>query len=155
MQQSQDAVWLSPETFILFFLPSDQEVNQSVSLLHVVFEWLTKCNWAWEEMHGQPSIVCLLRVHACVCQVCSICAFIWVFVQGIRVNSELTQCCGKWGEKTLRTEGQVFFFFFFYGYMHRLIQQAPAVCVVDSPLGSFAIDQGFGLSFSFAAFQKS
>lgn len=45
--------------------------------------------------------------------------------------------------------------FFFYGYMHRLIQQAPAVCVVDSPLGSFAIDQGFGLSFSFAAGQKS
>lgn len=44
---------------------------------------------------------------------------------------------------------------FFYGYMHRLIQQAPAVCVVDSPLGSFAIDQGFGLSFSFAAGQKS
>lgn len=152
MQQSQDAVWLSPETFILFFLPSDQKVNQSVSLLHVVFEWLTKCNWAWEEMHGQPSIVCLLRVHACVCQVCSICTFIWVFVQGIRVNSELTPCCGKWGEKNLMDWKTVFFF---HGYMHRLIQQAPAVCVVDSPLGSFAIDQAFGLSFSFAAGQKS
>lgn len=152
MQQSQDAVWLSPETFILFFLPSDQEVNQSVSVLHVVFEWLTKCNWAWEEMHGQPSVVCLLRVHACVCQVCSICAFIWVFVQGRRVNSKLTQCCGKWGGNL--TDWRTAFFFFFW-YMHRLIQQAPAVCVVDSPLGSFAIDQGFGLSFSFAAGQKS
>lgn len=112
MQQSQYAVWLNPETFILFFLPSDQEVNQSVSLLHVVFEWLTKCNWAWEEMHGQPSIVCLLRVHACVCQVCSICACIWVFVQGIRVNSELTQCCGKWGgEKPYGLKDRSFFFF--------------------------------------------
>lgn len=127
MQQSQDAVWLSPETFILFFLPSDQEVNQSVSLLHVVFEWLTKCNWAWEEMHGQPSIVCLLRVHACVCQVCSICAFIWVFVQGIRVNSELAQCCGKWGEKTLRTEGQVFFFFFLW--VHAQAHTTGSCCV--------------------------
>lgn len=61
----------------------------------------------------------------------------------------------KMGGKNLTVLKDRSFFFFFYGYMHRLIQQAPAVCVVDSPLGSFAIDQGFGLSFSFAACQKS
>lgn len=88
---------LSSFCITLLFWVCSHRTRQSIRLQlcsHLVFDWLTECNWEWKEMHGQPSSVFLLRVaRTCLSSVQSICVFIWVSVcpGEEKVKAEVTQ----------------------------------------------------------------